>query len=147
MAKKYDRNKYQNLKNQKASNEHQQEVCQLEINEIDAKIDRLRDAYNTLDDAKEAIDDINKNQKNMISSDLYQSLWTGSRAQYFYDLCESRDLYTSYDGYVSNIDDAEDAINWEINALNERKNEKYGILSDLVNAWDDLCTRIRNFFN
>ena len=50
---------------------------------IDAKIDRLRDAYNTLDDAKEAIDDINKNQKNMISSDLYQSLWTGSRAQYF----------------------------------------------------------------
>ena len=87
MAKKYDRNKYQNLKNQKASNEHQQEVCQLEINEIDAKIDRLRDAYNTLDDAKEAIDDINKNQKNMISSDLYQSLWTGSRAQYFYDLC------------------------------------------------------------
>ena len=135
MAKKYDRNKYQNLKNQKASNEHQQEVCQLEINEIDAKIDRLRDAYNTLDDAKEAIDDINKNQKNMISSDLYQSLWTGSRAQYFYD------------GYVSNIDDAEDAINWEINALNERKNEKYGILSGLVNAWDDLCTRIRNFFN
>lgn len=82
MAKKYDRNKYQNLKNQKASNEHQQEVCQLEINEIDAK-----------------------------------------------------------------IDDAEDAINWEINALNERKNEKYGILSGLVNAWDDLCTRIRNFFN
>lgn len=132
MAKKYDRNKYQNLKNQKASNEHQQEVCQLEINEIDAK---------------EAIDDINKNQKNMISSDLYQSLWTGSRAQYFYDLCESGDLYTSYDGYVSNIDDAEDAINWEINALNERKNEKYGILSGLVNAWDDLCTRIRNFFN
>lgn len=59
----------------------------------------------------------------MISSDLYQSLWTGSRAQYFYDLCESGDLYTSYDGYVSNIDDAEDAINWEINALNERKNE------------------------
>ena len=67
--------------------------------------------------------------------------------QYFYDLCESGDLYTSYDGYVSNIDDAEDAINWEINALNERKNEKYGILSGLVNAWDDLCTRIRNFFN
>ena len=147
MAKKYDRNKYQNLKNQKASNEQQQEVCQSEINEIDAKIDRLRDAYNTLDDAKEAIDDINKNQKNMISSDLYPSLWTGSRAQYFYDLCESGNLYTSYDGYVSNIDDAEDAINWEINALNERKNEKYGILSGLVNAWDDLCTRIRNFFN
>ena len=45
----------------------------MEINEIDAKIDRLRDAYNTLDDAKEAIDDINKNQKNMISSDLYRS--------------------------------------------------------------------------
>ena len=60
MAKKYDRNKYQNLKNQKASNEHQQEVCQLEINEIDAKIDRLRDAYNTLDDAKEKSEEYDK---------------------------------------------------------------------------------------
>ena len=44
MAKKYDRNEYRNLKNQKAGNEQQQEVCQSEINEIDAKIDRLRDA-------------------------------------------------------------------------------------------------------
>ena len=26
-------------------------------------------------------------------------------------------------------------------------NEKYGVLSGLVNAWDDLCTKIQNFFN
>lgn len=24
-------------------------------------------------------------------------------------------------------------------------NEKYGVLSGLVNAWDDLCTKIQNF--
>ena len=34
-----------------------------------------------------------------------------------------------------------------INALKEKQNEKYGALSKLVNAWDDLCTKIRNFFN
>ncbi len=39
-----------------------------------------------------------------------------------YDSCESGNLYTAYDGYVSNIDAAEDAINWEINTL-KRKNE------------------------
>ena len=63
------------------------------------------------------------------------------------DSCESGNLYTAYDGYVSNIDAAEDAINWEINTLKEKMNEKYGVLSGLVNAWDDLCTKIQNFFN
>lgn len=52
-----------------------------------------------------------------------------------------------YDGYISGIDSVEDEINWEINALKEKQNEKYGALSKLVNAWDDLCTKIRNFFN
>lgn len=46
---------------------------------------------------------------------------------------------------MSNIDAAEDAINWEINTLKEKVNEKYGVLSGLVNAWDDLCTKIQNF--
>ena len=62
----------------------------------------------------------------------------GSNAQECYDSCESGNLYTAYDGYVSNIDAAEDAINWEINTLKEKMNEKYGVLSGLVNAWDDL---------
>ena len=48
---------------------------------------------------------------------------------------------------MSNIDAAEDAINWEINTLKEKINEKYGVLSGFVNAWDDLCTKIQNFFN
>lgn len=81
----------------------------------------------------------------MINSDLYQCMWTGSNAQECYDSCESGNLYTAYDGYVSNIDAAEDAINWEINTLKEKMNEKYGVLSGLVNAWDDLCTKIQNF--
>ena len=55
-----------------------------------------------LDDAKEAIDDIKHNQRNMIKSDLYQCMWTGSNAQECYDSCESGNLYTAYDGYVSN---------------------------------------------
>lgn len=112
---------------------------------LDEKIERLKAAYRKLDDAKEAIDDIKHNQRNMINSDLYQCMWTGSNAQECYDSCESGNLYTAYDGYVSNIDVAEDAINWEINTLKEKMNEKYGVLSGLVNAWDDLCTKIQNF--
>ena len=78
---------------------------------------------------------------------FYESLWTGNKAQYFYEICESGGLKTGYDGYISGIDSVEDEINWEINALKEKQNEKYGALSKLVNAWDDLCTKIRNFFN
>jgi hypothetical protein len=142
MAKKNDRKEYNKLKKKKADNKKQQEQCQSEIDVLDEKIERLK-----LDDAKEAIDDIKHNQRNMINSDLYQCMWTGSNAQECYESCESGNLYTAYDGYVSNIDAAEDAINWEINTLKEKVNEKYGVLSGLVNAWDDLCTKIQNFFN
>ena len=127
MAKKYDNSKYQSLKSQKSA------------------IERLRVAYNTLDDAKEALEDIKNIHSNMPT--FYESLWTGNKAQYFYEICESGGLKIDYDGYISGIDSVEDEINWEINALKEKQNEKYGALSKLVNAWDDLCTKIRNFFN
>ncbi len=145
MAKKYDEREYDSLKSQRRNNEAQQEECRVEINNLGDKIEQLRSAYNTMDGAKEAIDDIKGIHSNMPM--FYESLWKGSRAQYFYDMCESGELKTSYSGYVSNIDAAEDEINWEINGLKEKQNEKYGILSGLVNAWDDLTTRIRNFFN
>ena len=145
MAKNYDEQEYNNLKSQKRSNEAQQEECQAEIDNLEDKIERLRSAYNTIDGAKEAIDDTRGIHSNMPM--FYESLWKGSKAQYFYDMCESGELKTSYAGYVSNIDAVEDEINWEINGLKEQQNEKYGILSGLVNAWDDLCTRIRNFYN
>lgn len=63
MAKKYSKGEYQNLKTQKENNEEKQALCQAEIDEIDAKIDRLREAYDKLDDAKETIDVIKSNQK------------------------------------------------------------------------------------
>ena len=145
MAKKYDEREYDSLKSQRRNNEARQEECRVEINNLGDKIEQLRSAYNTMDGAKEAIDDIKGTHSNMPM--FYESLWKGSRAQYFYDMCESGELKTSYSGYVSNIDAAQDEINWEINGLKEKQNEKYGILSGLVNAWDDLTTRIRNFFN
>ena len=118
MAKKNDRKEYNKLKKKKADNKKQQEQCQSEIDVLDEKIERLKAAYRKLDDAKEAIDDIKHNQRNMINSDLYQCMWTGSNAQECYDSCESGNLYTAYDGYESNIDAAEDAINWAWSAFN-----------------------------
>ena len=145
MAKKYDNSKYQSLKSQKSANEKKQESYKSEINDIEAEIERLRVAYNTLDDAKEALEDIKNIHSNMPT--FYESLWTGNKAQYFYEICESGGLKIDYDGYISGIDSVEDEINGEINALKEKQNEKYGALSNLVHAWDDLCTKIRNFFN
>lgn len=145
MARDYESEEYNNLISRKADNETQQRSCQADIDCIENKIERLRRAYDTIDAAKESIDDIKGSQKNMCG--FYESQWKGSRAQYFYGMCESGDLYKSYDGYVSNIDDTEDAINWEINKLQEEKNKKYGILAGLINQWNDLCTRIQNFFN
>ena len=81
MAKKNDRKEYNKLKKKKADNKKQQEQCQSEIDVLDEKIERLKAAYRKLDDAKEAIDDIKHNQRNMINSDLYQCMWTGSNAR------------------------------------------------------------------
>ena len=75
MAKKNDRKEYNKLKKKKADNKKQQEQCQSEIDVLDEKIERLKAAYRKLDDAKEAIDDIKHNQRNMINSDLYQCIW------------------------------------------------------------------------
>ena len=74
MAKKNDRKEYNKLKKKKADNKKQQEQCQSEIDVLDEKIERLKAAYRKLDDAKEAIDDIKHNQRNMINSDLYQCM-------------------------------------------------------------------------
>lgn len=145
MAQNYDKQEYNKLNSQKQSNEIQQNECQKEIYSLDEKIDRLKSAYNAIGEVKEDIDNIKNKNKNMW--DNYKSIWKGKRADYFNDLCESGELKESYSGYVNNIDSVEDNINWEINKLREEQNEKYGVLSGLVNAWDDLCTKIQNFFN
>ena len=147
MAKKNDRKEYNKLKKKKADNKKQQAQCHSDIDVLAEKIERLKAAYRKLEERKEGIDDSKDKQGKRINADLDQCMWTGSNAQECYDSCESGNLYTAYDGYVSNIDAAEDAINWEINTLKEKMNEKYGVLSGLVNAWDDLCTKIQNFFN
>ena len=100
MAKKNDRKEYNKLKKKKADNKKQQEQCQSEIDVLDEKIERLKAAYRKLDDAKEAIDDIKHNQRNMINSDLYQCMWTGSNAQECYESCESGNLYTPYFSFI-----------------------------------------------
>lgn len=146
MAKKNDRKEYNKLKKKKADNKKQQEQCQSEIDVLDEKIERLKAAYRKLDDAKEAIDDIKHNQRNMINSDLYQCMWTGSNAQEYYDSCESGNLYTAYDGYVSNIDAAEDAINWEINTLKEKMNENMVCFQDLL-THGMICARKYRIFS
>lgn len=145
MTKRDDEQEYRSLKSKKKSNEVQQEECRTQINTLDDQISELRSAYNTIDDAKEAIRDIRMCHSNMPM--FYEALWKGGKAEYIYELCESGELNTNYSAYINHIDETEDAINWKINELECQKNEKYGILSGLADAWDSLCTKIQNFFN
>lgn len=143
MEKDYDEDYYR-LQDDKQSNESKQRECQKEIDNIGDKIDRLRDAYNAIDEEKEAINQIKIMNKNI--PDSYEE-WTGKNAEIFFDMCESGELKSSYEGYISNIDRIQDDINWEIYHLEAQQNEQYGILSGLVDAWDKLCTKIENYVN
>lgn len=143
MEKDYDEDYYR-LQDDKQSNESMQRECQKEIDNIEDKIDRLREAYNAIDQEKETINQIRKMNKDL--PDSYEE-WIGKNAETFFDMCESGELKTSYEGYVSNIDKIQDDINWEIYNLETKQNEQYGILSGLVDAWDKLCTKIENYFN
>ena len=55
---------YESLKGELSSNESQQATTRSEINDLDNKIQRLRDAYNKLDEAKESV----KVQKNIVGN-------------------------------------------------------------------------------
>ncbi|MFR3037331.1 MAG: hypothetical protein ACLTLY_00590 [Agathobacter rectalis] len=72
MAKKNDRKEYNKLKKKKADNKNSRK-CQSEIDVLDEKIE-AESGIQEADDAKEAIDDIKHNQRNMINSDLYQCM-------------------------------------------------------------------------
>lgn len=137
---------YESLKGELSSNESQQATTRSEISDLDNKIQRLRDAYNKLDEAKESV----KVQKNIVGNmpDFYESLWKGAHANSVYTACESGGvLSTEYANYVDALDEVEDNINNEINRLNNIRSEKWGILQGLINAWNNLSTRIRNYFN
>ena len=144
MAKEYDED-YYNLQSEKENNENQQRECRNEIDDIEQKIERLREAYNTIDAAKESIGQIRNLNTN--TPDFFCDVWKGSRAEYFFEICESGELKSSYSDYISRIDEIEDAINWEIYNLDTQKNEKYGILSGLLDAWDRVWTEIQNYVN
>lgn len=137
---------YESLKGQLSSNESQQAATRSEITNLDVKIQRLRDAYNKLDEAKESV----KVQKNIVSNmpDFYESVWKGAHATSVYTACESGGVLSNeYANYVDALDEIEDNINNEINRLNNIRSEKWGILQGLINAWNNLSTRIRNYFN
>lgn len=145
METEYNMYEYYSLLTSRDSNGAQQNSCRGEIQIIEDRIGRLKEAYRSLDEAKESIDELKG--KHSYKTGNYEIYWKGGNANWHYTSCESEDMYVSYDEYVSSIDNAEDAINWEINRLKEKLNEQYGILEGLVNAWNDLCTRINNFFN
>lgn len=141
-----EQQRYNNLQNNKARNEASQDQTRREIDAINRKIERLRAAYNKIDRAKEDCKSLRNQVKGMPGR--YDSSWKGAHADSIYASCKSGgNLYDNYDSYIKKIDAIEDAINNEILRLKNIKADKNGFLSDLVKAWNYICTQIRNFFN
>lgn len=137
---------YDNLNQQRSRNERQQRLTRNEITALEKKIARLRAAYSTIDREKEYVKSLRRNVKDSVN--FYESGWKGAHAGHVYEACEKGgSLYQSYSSYIDSVDDIEDSINREIARLNNLKAQKWGFLSGLVQAWNNLTTEIRNYFN
>lgn len=137
---------YDSLNQQRSQNERQQGQTRSEIAAIEKKIERLRMAYSAIDQEKEALKGYRKSIKDSVG--FYDSGWKGEHASHVYEACEKNGtLYQSYSSYIDAVDSIEDSINREINRLNNLKAQRWGFLSSLIRAWNNLTTEIRNYFN
>lgn len=136
---------YYALKSQRGNNENRQRSVQSNISSIDAKIDALKKAYRAIDCDKERL----KGYRNQIGilSDIYGNVLKGQYSNNILSSCDGGSLYKNFDSYVKEIDKIQDDINWEINKLKNERNEQNNILGSLRAAWNNLNTRIRNYFN
>ncbi len=143
---KSKKNTCSSLKRQRSTNEGRQKSTQQSIDDIDAQIERLQRAYNTINDAIYGV----RGDKSCINSLHvdYNSVWKGNNADYVNNACEDGGyLSEDYKVYIDKIDDIQDSINNKIYELKQTQSEKYGILQGLINAWYDLTARIENYTN
>ena len=141
-----DNKEYEKLKTDKKQNEQKQSSTQAQIDDLDDKIKAMKDAYKAIDTAKEELKDIRKAIKKMPSE--YDDKWKGRVSKEVYTSCKSEgELYSSYTSYIDAIDEIEDDLNLKLTDYENEKIKQEGFLVTLRTAWNDLCTKIQNFFN
>ena len=141
-----DSNDVESLKSQRRTNEGKQSDIKDDIGDLDDKIKRLRDAYDTIDGQKEDAKDYKKAINRLPNA--YSDSWKGENADFAYQSCEKQGgLSDSCQSYIDNVDDIEEAINDEITRLKNLRSDKWGILQGLVEAWNNLTNKIRNAVN
>ncbi|SEL02637.1 YwqH-like family protein [Ruminococcus albus] len=147
MAEEFDQEEYDRLQGEKSANLAEQEACQARIDSLNQKIEDLKAAYDKLDEAKETLKDATGTLKKVPSKQF--NGWKGSVADEVKSTCKDSDnsLRSQYETYTEKIDEIEDSINWQIHDLKSQKNEQYGILGDLMDAFDWIGTQIHNLFN
>ncbi len=147
MADEFDQEEYDRLQGERSANLAEQEACQSKIDSLKAKIEDLETAYDKLDEAKETLQDATKTLKKIPSKQF--NGWKGAVADEIKSTCKDSDnsLRSQYTSYTEKIDEIEDSINWQIHDLNSQINDQYGILGDLLDAFDWLGTKIHNLFN
>lgn len=128
----------------------EQEQTQSAYNSTEAKIEelehilkRLKAAKTEISDMKRDYKDIKKSNKNIINED-YE--WTGSNYDEF--LAKGSSLMDEDTYYYKHVlDHVLDSLNDEITDIENKKNEQYGILGDLLSALNSIGNAIENFFN
>lgn len=137
--------RYDGLCNEKAAKENEKALVEGDIESIDNQIKTLKEAYKDID---EAIEEIRK-CRNIVKGapEFWVNIWEGQVAEEVYTSCESGDLFEAYKSYINMVDIIRDKLNKELTKLENKRNEKYGILGELISAINNLWTDIQNYWN
>ena len=123
--------KYYDLQNRIDANFEQQSGLNAEIEEADEKIRRLRKARDKIDETKDIVQ-IKRAMLQNMDYCLYGK-WTGDTAEKFTEYCSKGELFRSYNHYYHVLGGIQDKIDEAIQSLQTEKNEKQGMINDLVN--------------
>lgn len=139
---------YNGLCNERSSASSQIDASEARIADYEAKIELLETAYSSVKTVKDNIEeqwraDVKKCY-NDYNDDGYE--WAGKA----YDEVESevsQFICWHFEDIIDNIDDVLDEINLEITRYENLIIEEEGILVGLRTWWNNLCTRIANYWN
>jgi len=134
---------YNQLLRERDETQSAYDSTEAKIEELEYIIKRLKAAKADIVDMKNDYKLIKKANKAIINDD-YE--WTGSNYDEFLSKGSSlmgEDTY--YYKYV--LDHVLDSLNDEITDVENKKNDQYGILGDLLSALNSIGNAIENFFN
>lgn len=137
--------KEKNYRNQIAAKQRTINSEQAKIDRLEGEIERLRNAYNRLDDLEGGeAKDLKDKTKVKDATTGYD--WRGNNKNKF-DYKFDDEIYPNAKELKKYIDDLKDQINWEIYERKSQINSSEGLIGSCKNAINWLWTSIKNLWN